>query len=243
MDFDKNLEFFDNLNFTKNEAKIYLSLLKTGPSLAGKIAKETNSDRTSVYNALELLIKKGIVSFTIESNKRIFKACNPEKIIDYFKEQEEIANQIIPFLKQIQNTKKEPKTINLYQNFTGLKTIFQDILRSCNKDEEYLVIGSEGQFTSKMPFFAPIFRKEKEKKKIKTRLITRKELKNIKKGKFTKYRKISSKIKSPATINIYKNKVAIFIWDEKPEAVLIENKAVADTFKNYFEFMWKHSKE
>jgi len=235
-------DYLKNIGFTSNESKVYLTLLKKGSSLAGEIAKQTNLDRTSVYNALDLLLKKGIISFVIESNKRIFQASNPEKIIEYHKEQQEIAKQILPYLKKIQNTKKQKSKISLYQNITGLKTIFNDILKSCNQEEEYLVIGSEGQFSDKMPYFSPIFRKQKQKNKIKTRLITRKDLKTKEKNKYTEYRKIPSKIKSPTTINIYKNKVVIFIWDDKPEAVLIENKNVAETFKNYFEFIWKHAR-
>jgi hypothetical protein len=52
---------------------------------------------------------------------------------------------------------------------------------------------------------------------------------------------VPSDVVSPATINVYNGKVAIFIWDEKPEAVLIENEDVARTLKNYFEFMWKNA--
>ena len=66
--------------------------------------------------------------------------------------------------------------------------------------------------------------------------------KKSKKGKFTEYRTVPSDVESPATINIYDDKVAIFIWDDTPQAILIENKNVKRTFENYFNFIWKNSK-
>ena len=64
----------------------------------------------------------------------------------------------------------------------------------------------------------------KEKNKIRTKMLIREGIKKSTKGKYTEYKKIPYNVKSPATINIYDGKVAIFIWEEKPEAILIKNK-------------------
>ncbi|MAE13486.1 hypothetical protein CMO92_02890 [Candidatus Woesearchaeota archaeon] len=53
-------------------------------------------------------------------------------------------------------------------------------------------------------------------------------------------RKIPSKTESPVVTNIYKNKIAIIIWSEIPEAILIENAQAANAYRDYFDFMWKH---
>ena len=209
--------------------------------MAGRVSKEANLDRTSVYNALKSLLQKGIVSYAIEANRKVFKAENPDKILDFYKEKEELSKSITLKLKQFYNKKNEKSNIALYQNFKGLKTVFQDILNSSKKDDEYLVIGSEGQFTEKMPYYSPLFRKLKEKKKIKTRMLIRKGIVK-EKSKFTEYKEIPSDVKSPATINVYDGKVAIFIWNEKPEAILIKNKDISESFKSYFNFMWKNAK-
>jgi len=227
----------EKLNFTVNESKAYLALLNLGPSMAGKIAKETSLDRTSVYNALQSLLKNSIVSYAIEANRKVFKAENPKKIFDYYKEKEELSKEIIKKLKPFYEEKKEESDVTLYQNFKGLKTVFQDILDSCDETEEYLVISSEGQFGELMPYYAPHFRKHKLEKKIKTKMLIRKGRDKKTKSKYSKYRVLPSKVISPATINIYDGKVAIMIWDKKPEAILIKNKKICESFKNYFDFM------
>ena len=43
------------IDFSDNEVKVYIALLKIGKAKAGRIAKECSLDRTSVYNALKKL--------------------------------------------------------------------------------------------------------------------------------------------------------------------------------------------
>ncbi len=235
------LDDLEKLNFSINESKVYLTLISLGPSLAGGIAKESDLDRSSTYNALKMLVERGIVSTVHENKRTIYVPADHKKIIDYFKEKEEIASKIIPSLQSRFRLTKEKKSILLFQGYKGIKTIFQDILDSLNKNDEYLVIGAEGQFSDKMPYYAPLFRKMKEKKQIRTKLLVREGSSKSTAGKYTEYKKIPSDVISPATINIYDKKVAIFIWEEKPEAILIENENVSKSFKNYFNLIWKRA--
>lgn len=146
-------------------------------------------------------------------------------------------------MKERFSLKKEKKNILLFKGFKGLKTVLQDILDSCKENDEIYVMGSEGQFNEMMPYYAPIFRNGKEIKKIKTKMLVREGIIKKIKSRYTEYKQAPSDIISPATINIYNGKVAIFIWDDtNPEAILIENEKVSQTFKNYFSFMWKNAK-
>lgn len=236
-DLSKELE---RLNFSVNEARVYLALLQLGPSLAGSVAKEARLDRSSTYNALKMLIERGIVSTVHENKRTTFVPADPKKIIDYYKEKEELAGTIIPKLKELYAFKKEKKNVSLFQGYKGLKTIFQDMLDSGGK--EHYVMGSEGQFSQRMPYYAPLFSRLKQERGIRSKVLIREGRTKMSRGKTTEYREVPSDVVSPATINVYEGKVAIVIWDEKPEAVLIENARVSETFRNYFKFIWKHAK-
>ena len=233
----------EKLNYSVNESKVYLTLIKLGSSLAGKIAKEAELDRSSTYNALKALIQRGVVSTYHENKRTIYVPENPSKILNYYQEKEEIAKKIIPKLEQQFAFKKQNSAVKLFQGYKGLKTVFQEILDSTNKGETYYVMGSEGYFTKKMPYYAPIYRKRKELKQVKTKVLIREGRDKRKKNKYSDYRKIPSDVESPATINIYGDKIAIFIWDEPPQVIVIENKNVNKTLENYFKFMWKNSKK
>ena len=38
------------------------------------------------------------------------------------------------------------------------------------------------------------------------------------------------------------DKIAIVIWTDEPEGIIIENASAAKAYKSYFESMWKYAK-
>lgn len=232
----------EKMDFHLNESKVYLALVGLGPSLAGKIAKDAHMDRSSTYNALKGLIHRGLVSTVYENKRTIFFPENPKKILDYYHEKEEIAKKIIPHLESQFSFRKTKSSVKLFQGYKGLKTVFSDILDSTDKGKTYFVMGSEGLFTQKMPYYSPVFNKRKEAKQIKTKILIREGRPKRRGSKYSEYKTIPSDVESPATINIYGDKVAIFIWEDPPQAILIENENVKRTLENYFNFMWKSAK-
>ena len=73
------------LGFSPSEIKIYLHLLKTGSSYANKISSETKINRTNVYEALDRLIAKGVISFITRNKVKWFEAKSPKSIISLLK--------------------------------------------------------------------------------------------------------------------------------------------------------------
>ncbi|OGI64478.1 hypothetical protein A2642_01785 [Candidatus Nomurabacteria bacterium RIFCSPHIGHO2_01_FULL_39_10] len=232
----------EKLNFTVNESKVYLTLVRIGSSLAGNIASHAKLDRSSTYNALKSLQDRGIISTIFENDRTIYLPEPPKKILDYYKEKEAIAQNIIPKLQEQFKFHSQNSTVKLYQGYKGIKTIFQNIIDSCDEKHPYLVLSSEGHFSQKMPYYAPHFRKQKEQKKIKTKMIIRESREKKSIGKYSEYKSIPFNTISPVTINIYKDKVAIVLWEDNPQAILIEHANISKTFAEYFQFIWKHAK-
>ena len=48
---------------------------------------------------------------------------------------------------------------------------------------------------------------------------------------------------TPAAVNVYGDKTATIVWGNKPVAFVVENKEYADSFRNYFEMLWKLAKK
>ena len=46
----------------------------------------------------------------------------------------------------------------------------------------------------------------------------------------------------PTDTLIYGSKIVIFIWSEPYYAISIESKELSQTYKKYFEFLWKQAK-
>lgn len=232
-------EVLENLGFSPNGIKVYLTLNDYGSTKAGRIAKLAKIDRSSCYNALKLLTEKGLVSYALIGKVKWFQATGPKRLLDYLKEQEEDVKEILPELHARHEISKIEGQVRLFKGIKGVKSIFLDIART-GKDN--FVFGSEGQFSERMPEFALQFDRLKKENKIHTKLIIRKDKKELD-SKTSEYRYIPNISKSPAVTNIYGNKIAILIWTDEPEGVVIENEAAAKAYKSYFDFMWENAKK
>jgi len=243
MDFETTRETLKEIGLGHNESKIYLTLLKLGPSMAGRIAKESNIDRSACYDSLKALLKKGLVSYAIEANRKKFAAASPSRLKEYLKEKEELVNAILPNLSELFKAKEEKSQVNMFKGLKGVKTVFDNILEEA-KGKENLVIDSSGKFMDKMPYYAPHFIKGVEKNRIKIRHLMRNDGMNHHPSKTTEIRKLPRAVgEQIITTNIYSDKIAIILWTDVPEAVVIKNKAAFEAYRSYFEILWANARK
>ena len=225
----------EKLGFSPNEIKIYLVLNQHSSLKAGQISKLAKIDRSSCYNSLKLLLEKGLASYVLVGRVKWFQTTGPKRLLEFVKEQEEDVKSILPKLHEMHIRNKMEGQVRLFKGIKGVKSIFLDIART-GKDN--FVFGSEGQFSERIPEFAMQFDRLKKENKIHTQLLIRRGRKELD-NKTTEYRSLSNVSESPAVTNIYGDKVAIIIWTEEPEGIIIENPATAKAYKSYFDVMWK----
>ena len=73
-------EKLKEFGLNNKETDVYLACLELGESSVNEIAIKSNIKRTTIYDILESLIKKGLISQTQRGSKRKFFAEEPEKI-------------------------------------------------------------------------------------------------------------------------------------------------------------------
>ena len=229
----------EKVGLSNNEVKVYLFLVDYGQSKAGRIAKETGIQRSSAYAAINSLTYKGLISYARIGEVKFFQATSPKRLMEFIKEKEDLIKDLIPELTQRHKAANKEGQIGLFKGIRGVKSVFKDIAREGKNNYAF---GSEGQFSEVMPEFALQFDRLKKENNIRTQLIIREgrtELDN----KTTEYRYLRGIKESPAVTNIYGNKIAILIWTDEPEGIIIENEAAAKAYKSYFDLMWKHAKK
>jgi sugar-specific transcriptional regulator TrmB len=231
----------ERLGLQESDVKVYLSLLRRGLSTATQIAQHTKLNRSHIYDKLDVLLERGLVSFVIKNNVKYFKASNPEKILDYVADIQKDVQSMIPDLNQIKSIPKPKTVVELYQGKEGMKTVFKDILR---ERKDYFVFGEEGKFQEILPVFIQQLLRDVKRYNITEHLLS----KESKRGKIlvtpknTKIRYLPDKYFSPVMAAVYGNKTAIFIWSDPLFAILIKDKDVAKSFKNYFDLLWEVAK-
>jgi len=238
MDLQKLLQ---NLGIDEKEAKVYLALLRLSEATATKIAEKTNLDRTLIYQLANKLIERGLVSYIIKNNVKYFLAANPEKLIQDIKEKEKQLQKAMPELISLTKTEEQETKVEVYRGKDGLRTILKDIIRT---KKDYIAFGEEGRFQKVLPIAVQSFLKQLEKNNIHERVLVKEDLRNkVLKSKNSEFRYLPKDYLSPATTVVFDDKVAIFIWVQPHYAILTKNKEVADSFRNYFNIIWRIAKK
>jgi len=228
----------EKAGLTKIESKIYLVILDLGPSLAGQISKKSGIHRRTVYDALDRLAEKGLISYIVKNNRKYFEAANPERLIELMKEKEaEIQNSLPDLMNLFTKTKAKEETL-FYKGKEGLKTAFEDQI---SEGKEILVLGASAEASEILQFYFKWYNKRRQEKKIRIRLIADLAAKGKFKVPLSEIRYISEL--GPAAMNIYADKVAIILWSkDKPLAIIIKNTEIANSYRTFFEHMWKTAK-
>ena len=229
----------EKIGLTKNQATVYLSLLKLGSTTAQNLIKESELHRSRVYDSLEKLQQLGLVSSVVKDYKQYFQAAKPEKLFEYIDEKKEAINQILPELKRLEGMKKEEIQASVYKGKEGLKTIHSEMLR---EGKDVYVLGAKGLIFTDLEYFIPHFERQRIKQGIKWKLLWDDEIAKQKaqERKLMKGKILPKGFDSNGVVNIFGNKVAIVLWKEKyPTGFMIDNKDIADAFRKWFDLIWK----
>lgn len=245
-----NPELLEELGLTKNEVKIYLALLELGSTPAGALIKTVGMHRAAVYDLINLLISKGLVSYIIKANRKYFEAQDPERLLEYFESkkqnflnQETKLKQFLPELQLKRKLAGEEQEGTIYKSKKGLKSIFEDILK---EKKPWLVFGATGNFKELFQSYFIHFQERRAKLKIPLKIIFKEELKKQQREKELKLCEIKylpDSYLSPATTFIYGDKVVVISWSADPMAFLIRSKAVADSYKSFFNLLWETARK
>ena len=243
-------QILEEIGLTRGESKVYLTLLKIGETTTGKIIEEAQISAGKVYQILDKLIKKGLVSYIVKDKTKYFSASHPNRILDLLhekekniKEKEIEIKQILPSLIQDYNLERKNNEATLFKGLKGIQTAIFELLD--NSEKEILAMGIT---TSKDERFNLLWEKwhnEREKRRIKCKClfseINKEYSQKLKKMKFSEVKIINGV--TPSAITISKEYVLIQTYKEDVECLLIRNENIAQSFRTFFETMWNSAKK
>lgn len=242
------------IGLTEGEIKVYEALLNLGECTKSNLAKKSGISPSNIYDVTNRLSEKGIIS-KVEKNGVIhFSPANPKQIMSFLNNKEKdiqneknIVSEILPFLLSKYNKVKEKVNVEVFNGWNGMRTVFEDLIEQCNKNDENYVFGaSKGKNEKQADNFFIKYSQIRAKKGIRTKIIFNEELKNSERIKFFRNSK-NYQVKfynqtTPAEILVYKDISLIIILTEEPLVIRISGSEVSKSFKQYFEVMWKSAK-
>lgn len=229
---------------TDKEIGVFLELLPLGTVNLQEISKRLEYPRTTVYNTLNYLISKGLVSKIMKKGVTYFTATDPEKLIDKLNEKKRLLEEILPKLKEFQSDQKQSSSVQIYEGFKGIFTILSDVFKI--KQQTYY-FGGYKKSLDILKHLPDQARHIRINKNIPAKIVidpTDEPLFHTKKyKKLTQLRFLPSLEDFPAMIFIYGNKVAMFTVRGDLVGVIIENKEFSEAMKLIFELYWKQAKK
>ena len=243
-----NTTLLENIGLTRSEIAVYLALLELGSTTTGKIVDKSKASSSKIYEILDRLMQKGLVSYIIKSGTKYFEAAPPERILDYMEEKEnKIIEQkselkkLLPELELKRKLSKYKTEATIFKGVKGGETAFKYAVNCMKKGDEWLAFVIT---FNNINYFHTITKihKGRVKKGLKARLIMNERHRQLSKERgeipFTETKFVPDEQQTPTIVNIIGDITIINIMTEDVTVFMIENKEVAESFRLQFEKLW-----
>jgi sugar-specific transcriptional regulator TrmB len=250
----KILDYLELLDFSKAEAKLYLSLLEKGPLTIAELAKLTDINRTAVYVYISSLTDKGVIAEAMIKTRRKIVATDPAHLSYLIEKKLETIKSVELKLPDILNTINHtfPKTSNeihvdvtYYKGKKGLDLVYEEALSKTDL-RVYANLTEMIKIFLSMDF-AMFEDALKNNKKLRIFEIINDHPDAVKKynleetaqnGKYF-YKFFPANFGLTSTTFIYDNKVAILNIKDEISVVVLHNSEYYNNSKKLFDFIWK----
>lgn len=233
---------------TQNEAAVYLTLLKIGKATSGEVIKEAGISSGKIYETLHKLKEKGLVKEVTENGVKRFIANDPKTLLIYLDEKAEDIKKdktelekIIPSLMRLKKDEEDLETVSLLKNLRGVSTLVYDALKDA---KEIRIMGIRSSKNEIYNNFWRNWHRERVELGKDAKIISSDKNNDywnfFKKLGHTKIRSIDHF--SPSAIMVVDENVFVFSYENELTCIHIESAAIAESFSNFFDDLWKISK-
>ena len=242
-----DLELFQELGFTPREAKVYLALLELGLSKAGPIVAKTRMAHPKVYETLERLIQKGLVSYIIISKTRHFQAADPKEILNLLDEKKHRFKSILNELEVKKQFSQQKQTALIHEGYKAIQALFNNIVERLEKRDFYYAFAFKDDYKEiNVPLFFSKVHQKIAQKKVKDFALANHSVKKQIQVTYSKNENIQirfTKKETPLGVVIVKNKVLQLVWGDLPTCIEITSPQIHQQYKRFFEELWHEAKK
>lgn len=244
MDAVGSMEALTGAGLSEKAAAIYLSLLGKRKMTISEIAHESGTKRATCYEHVDTLLSRDFIVRVPVGKRMYYAAVSPKKILGDFKKRTALFEEKLPQMLDMHDKAVQRPKVSFYEGKRELRRIYDDLFRTVGEVhsifppavffenfteadyEDFDRAIGEHAIKSK-----DLFVSDKFYKKIK-------ELR-LKSGGTNKVdKKLPDWFKSNVDVLIYSEKVALISLRDL-SAIVIENKDIADLFRNLHEGFWK----
>ena len=249
-----DLKDLKKIGLTEGEIKIYDTLLELGESTRTKLAKKSGISPSKIYDVANRLLEKGIISSVKKDGVIHFSAADPERLYDFLqmkeselKKEKDLVDKLLPTLLLKFQEKADKTDVEVFYGWKGMETCYDDIIKTLGKGEyDYIFGASQGHDVKRADLFFLRYYKKKKKKGFSSKIIFNENVRGNK-SRTGLHKEAPNEIRflhqdTFTEINFYKDTVLFVMLFKKPIVIRVKNKEAADSFKKFFDTMWKQAK-
>lgn len=244
-------DVLEHIGLTRNESIVYLTLLQLGTSKTGGLLKRSGLHSGKIYEILESLKAKGLVSESIINGVRHFTAAPPKELLSFIDQKkqeiqhdEQQIRAVLPELEKLRVIARKEVQAFVYTGLRGIKTAADEALAEMKPDEDIVAMGITVHKEKKFNEFWKLWSKERIAKKIRARHIFSERSSyydTFKMLRFTEARVLTAL--TPAAIDVFGlDKVLILNYEGPGSCILVYDKNTATSFRQFFEQLWNIAK-
>ncbi len=235
-------EILITLNLNESQAAVYLAALELGQATMQELAHKSKVKRTSIYNFIEELKGRGLITETKKKKRRIYSAVHPEQLVEMEKTRVRELQRMLPELLAVYNKSDSKPRVTFYEGIEGTEEVYADMLKEKQpiyvyEDLEHMKVGMRPAFYNTWPGERArrgIPLKAISRDSATAREFTKDNIRLLRQSKFIN----SGDLKTE--INIYGDKVALMSFRTSPPfCVLIEDHDITETLRVAWQQLWE----
>lgn len=234
----------EGLGLNKNEATVYATLHNLGKTKAGEVIKETGLHRNLVYQALEALAGRRLLTKSTTGSVALFSPTDPIHLLDGIREQELTAERVIEELKE--KKKIVDQEITVYEGAEGMRSFSLKNAESLKPGEFIFVLGSGGaKFETAMgeralkKYFTTIAKQGGAKVLMyESQQYSKQMLELASEHDSFEFRVLPVNMTPSAGVVFTNHSVAFHIYEDPIAVIEIKNPHLVEAYRNYFELLW-----
>lgn len=152
------IDLLRGFELSDKESRVYFSALKLGNALVKDIANGALLNRTTTYNLLLILRKKGLVASYQKSKLTYFSVSAPSSLRTLadqrIGEQEQLKaqlNNLLPVLNGLFQSKSRNSTVKIYEGMDSISEIYHSVYRNARYPAEGIEFTNWGGKYSMFP--------------------------------------------------------------------------------------------
>ncbi len=247
----KGLEGLKELGLSGGQISVYSAVLELGISTISGIQEKTGIERRNIYDILNKLIEKGLISYTVEAGIKTYQCTHPNKILEEIKQKKEALDNLkiqFPKIKSFFEMSRPKIRAEVYRGNEAIKALLNELL---DYKESFWIGGNSGVEQSTPPemkrWFQHWMKRRVTRKHILHDLVDHGtyleglepgDIKTHKK-KYYKYCTLPPNLSSPMVMVMFGNKVVQVLWSKQSFAFVLESEEIKVSFMKYFHYFWK----